>query len=100
VISQNVESEISHNVESEISHNESEISHNVESESGSALNERAFEHYYSLGSGFTLLFCSFCVFVIFMPAKSDLSSQQDQCIMFSVVFTPPPLSHHGSVWLL
>ncbi len=22
-----------------------------------------------------------------------------QCILFSVVFTPPPSSHHGSVWL-
>jgi hypothetical protein len=26
--------------------------------------------------------------------------QQDQCILFSVVFTPPTPSHHGSVWLL
>jgi hypothetical protein len=28
------------------------------------------------------------------------TSQRGQYILFSVVFTPPPLSHHGSIWLL
>jgi hypothetical protein len=27
-------------------------------------------------------------------------SNKDQCILFSVVFTPSPSSHHGSVWVL
>ncbi len=26
--------------------------------------------------------------------------QRGQCILFSVVFTPSPPSHHGSVWAL
>jgi hypothetical protein len=30
----------------------------------------------------------------------DTAHQQVNCILFSVVFTPPPPSHHGSVWLL
>ncbi len=30
----------------------------------------------------------------------DTAHQQVLCILFSVVFTPPPPSHHGSVWLL
>ncbi len=30
----------------------------------------------------------------------DTAHQQAQCMLFSVVFTPPPPSHHGSVWLL
>ncbi len=32
-------------------------------------------------------------------AKITLT-QRSQCILFSVVFTPPSHSHHGSVWLL
>jgi hypothetical protein len=30
----------------------------------------------------------------------DTAHQQVQCILFSVVFTPPPPSHQDGVWLL
>ncbi len=32
--------------------------------------------------------------------RMDHSPQWGQHILFSVVFTPPPSSHHGSVWLV
>jgi hypothetical protein len=32
--------------------------------------------------------------------EEKYTSQWAQCILFSVVFTPSPPSHHGSVWLL
>ncbi len=33
--------------------------------------------------------------------NSNPGPNTEQCsILFSVVFTPPPSSHHGSVWLL
>jgi hypothetical protein len=40
---------------------------------------------------------------IFLDIKAlycNTSHQGGQCILFSVVFTPPPPSNHGSVWLL
>ncbi len=30
----------------------------------------------------------------------DYLEQRGQCILFSVVFTPPPSSHHGTFWVL
>jgi hypothetical protein len=35
-----------------------------------------------------------------LPSYSKICTLWGQCILFSVVFTPPPPCHHGSVWLL
>jgi hypothetical protein len=37
---------------------------------------------------------------IFDREKAQVSRPRGQCILFSVVFTPSPPSHHGSVWVL
>jgi hypothetical protein len=36
-----------------------------------------------------------CVLLVAMVGKL-----RGHCILFSVVYTPPPPSRHGSVWLL
>ncbi len=36
----------------------------------------------------------------FLEGYRLLKYQRGHCILFSVVFTPPPTSHYGSVWLL
>ncbi len=42
-----------------------------------------------------IVFCSF-----FKNETEHACSQRGQCILFSVVFSHSPHSHHGSVWVL
>ncbi len=45
------------------------------------------------------IFKGACIRLSFSTA-SIIEYNGGQCVLFSVVFTPPPPSHHGSVWLL
>jgi hypothetical protein len=61
-------------------------------------NEKILGEYIKLDAILTLSLTALCN-LSYLSALG-LMDQRGQCILFSVVFTPSPPSHHGSVWVL